>query len=674
MDSIRLVEFVGLPSALGWSHVTTLLVPSGAQGILCFSVAGVRASAVGHELVALTRSSSLESEKDLYDLVISLNAKTQERSCRLSVVAGYIDGERGSWITYGGVVGLQRAGKFGRALASSDLQMRTGSVRAQDIFMLATTAAAGMLDDVSELFAQGYQLAGIESSLERLIRTQPQQDLSALALVECFFPEEEGDNVAPDPIRSLEDVALLSVERSISPAADLSRDESASELTETDIAVGSVETLPPAPVASEPVAKIAKPHPLAGVTPFLRKLGAKLRLIAGKVCRSVARFLTVAGRGVKQLPWQSWRESKRVRTLAAIVVALVLISLVAFLTISWQQRKTAAQAESLLAPFKLQLGEVQAQASSDPLAAQSQLIALTTSVSEQAATASSKSSANALQGFLSELRSYEDQLKGEQAVRSLPVFMDLQAVIPGFVASVSDGLPGAGIYVDTAKKVALLVKFDTQEVLQFDLATIETIKSISLRSLEEAVILGDGIYALELTSGALPEIATAVGDSNREATLIGSYDSYVYIFNPEKRNIYRYLVRNDGYSDPIGWLLSPLGVAAESVHSMKVDGDVWIGTTDGQLKKFTSGRATGFAISNLEQPLEGSVQVYTSELDQYLYLFVPGQERVVVMTKDGIFVKQIKSEVLSGATGAIANEPAGQLFAISGSVIYQAPL
>lgn len=110
------------------------------------------------------------------------------------------------------------------------------------------------------------------------------------------------------------------------------------------------------------------------------------------------------------------------------------------------------------------------------------------------------------------------------------------------------------------------------------------------------------------------------------------------------------------------------------VHSLKVDGDVWISTKDGQIKKFTSGRSTSFALTNLEQPLEGPVQVYTTATDQYLYAFVPTQQRVVQLTKDGVFVKQIKSEVLSGAHSVVVDEVRGNLFAVSGSVIYQAKL
>ena len=127
MDSIHLAEFVGLPSSLGWSHVVTASA-GGAECVICFSVSGIQASAVGHEMVAHLRAAMLGTEQELYDAIISLHSRTQERSCQLSVAAGFVTEKKGSWIVAGGVVGLQRNGRFGRVLASQQLEMRTGSL------------------------------------------------------------------------------------------------------------------------------------------------------------------------------------------------------------------------------------------------------------------------------------------------------------------------------------------------------------------------------------------------------------------------------------------------------------------------------------------------------------------------------------------------------------------
>lgn len=677
MDSIRLAEFVGLPSALGWSHVATISTTQGVRSVLCFAVSGSQASAIGHELVAILRSTAVETEQALYELIISLNAKTQERGSQLSIAAGFLDDTRGAWITIGGVIGLQRADRFGRVLSSAELQMRTGQVRSGDIFILTTAAAAGMLDDIDELFQQGYQLSGVESSLERLIRTQPQQDQSALALIEVAI--KSGESAAEPaaelepPLQSLADVAVIQIEQTV-----------------TSVVPPTESSVPPMPnSAKQPTTQPSKKLALSAIiTTVVKRLKKSLSHMpslfnrakhsgtrAGSVTASYCRRLYLAlKRALSQIPWRSWLHSKRARWVAASIGIIVLLLVVVALTISWQKSQAAASAAEAVAPFQQQLTAVQAQAVTNPVEAQAALDELTNAIGEQILAATEKPVAAGLQSFLGEVRQYEATLKGEVAVRSLPVVMDLQTVVPGFVATLADGNSGNGFYVDLSKKLAILVNFSSRETQQFDLGTIETITSVTMRTPTEAVILGDGIYSLQLKPDAAPILEKPVGDSNRAATLISSYGSYIYVFNPEKRNIFRHLVRKDGYSDPIGWLLSPLGVPAESIYAMKVDGDVWLGTKDGQLKKFTSGRSTSFTPTNLEQPLEGPIQPYVSEIDRYLYAFVPTQQRVVVMTKDGMFVKQIKSEVLSGALAVVADELAGKLYAISGSVIYQASL
>ncbi len=730
MDSIHLAEFVGLPSSLGWSHVITAST-GGAECVICFSVSGMQASAVGHEMVAHLRAASLSTEQELYDAIISLNSRTQERSCQLSVAAGFVTQKKGSWIVAGGVVGLQRNGRFGRVLASQQLEMRTGSLKAGDVFVLATSAAAGMIDDVAELFNQGYQLTGIESSLDRLIRTQPQQDRSALVLIQmtAVVAETVEDSFSEhEPIQSMADVNVLQIERQYqsgdqhdsgefysggSPVGEDSGSEySGSHLNkgEEQTAESSSQNVEHAgsassdipghtsadtssDAASRDVATASSRSNLVAaaggklqgglraVGPALSSIGTGLRRAFGKMAMLGQGSLGFATRGAKtlsstarQVPWRAPFATKKARIITLVVVGAIVVLLAAILTIRWQQGRSAAVAAGVVEPWKVELQGIQARAATDPLRAQSDLNELATTVSEAIIAKPEKAVLTALQSLLAEIRLYEDVLKGEQAVRSLPIFMDLQAVVPGFVTTYSDGVPGTAFYIDTAKKIGILVNFETQQTTQFDLASLEKIQALTLRSASEAIILGNGLYKLDLSKVGAPVAVKPVGDSNRAATLIGSYENYVYLFNPEKRNIFRHLIRKDGYSDPIGWLLSPLTLPADMVHSLKVDGDVWLSTKDGQIKKFTSGRSTSFALTNLEQPLEGPVQVYTTAKDQYLYAFVPTQQRVVQLTKDGVFVKQIKSEVLSGAHSVAVDEVRGNLFAVSGSVIYQAKL
>ncbi|MBP7842974.1 hypothetical protein KA017_03135, partial [Candidatus Woesebacteria bacterium] len=161
---------------------------------------------------------------------------------------------------------------------------------------------------------------------------------------------------------------------------------------------------------------------------------------------------------------------------------------------------------------------------------------------------------------------------------------------------------------------------------------------------------------------------------NKNAILLDAYDRYVYVVNPEKRNIYRYAQTEDGYSDPVGWMKSATGIKYEDLRSMAVDGDVWLTTSDGQIKKFTSGREETLALRGLDVPFTKDIYVYTSEELQNVYVLDPSNKRVVIFDKSGNFVKELKSVSLASANGITVSESLGKILVSSGSIIYQVDL
>lgn len=131
---------------------------------------------------------------------------------------------------------------------------------------------------------------------------------------------------------------------------------------------------------------------------------------------------------------------------------------------------------------------------------------------------------------------------------------------------------------------------------------------------------------------------------------------------------------NDTYSDPIGWLQGPLGVQFTDVTSLSIDGDMWLTTTDGTIKKFTSGKEASFTIVGLQERFSTPIWLYTRENTTNLYVLEPSKRRLVILTKTGEFVREVKSNSLASATGIFVNETLQKAFAVSGSIIYEITL
>jgi hypothetical protein len=153
-----------------------------------------------------------------------------------------------------------------------------------------------------------------------------------------------------------------------------------------------------------------------------------------------------------------------------------------------------------------------------------------------------------------------------------------------------------------------------------------------------------------------------------------AYDRFVYVVNPEKRNIYRYAQTDGEYSEPIGWMKSATGLKYDEIRSIAVDGDVWLTTEDGQLKKFTSGREEQFIIRGLDTKFESDIYVYTHEDLSNLYVLDPQNSRIVILEKNGDFVREIKSVSLGAASNLAVSEELKTIFVAGGSIIYQIKL
>ncbi len=253
----------------------------------------------------------------------------------------------------------------------------------------------------------------------------------------------------------------------------------------------------------------------------------------------------------------------------------------------------------------------------------------------------------------------------------LPIYYDMRLAAPGFVATIAAGNQDFIFAIDTQQQTGLLLNMTTKQVISKVDPIFSRARSVAVIPGEGFVILSSGIYLIPFTATELiPQILKEEGDSNRQASLIGAFGPYVYVLNPAKRSLYRYAKQKEGYSNPIGWLQDPLGVAYDTVTSLTVDGDVWVTTAAGELKKFTAGKITSLSFAPVEPKIANPIFLATTEESQALYILEPAAKRIVIYSKDGQFLKQIISPSFAAAQTLIANFSGNTLFIINGSLVY----
>ncbi len=265
--------------------------------------------------------------------------------------------------------------------------------------------------------------------------------------------------------------------------------------------------------------------------------------------------------------------------------------------------------------------------------------------------------------------------KSEESIvpnlQPLPVFYDLRLAVPDFVATAAIGTETYTLAIDGQKKTAVLLENETKKVVTATAELFGSVKAVSLLEDKGFVLLADGVWFIPFTATDLkPQLLKDSGESNKAATLIGTFGSYIYVFNPVKRALYRYAKQPSGYSDPISWLQTPLGVSYTSITALSIDGDVWLSTAEGGLKKGTSGTLETFPLTGVEPPVASAVFVSTTEQASSLAVLEPAAKRVLIFSKSGGFIRQITSPSLAAAQSIFMNEAGTQVFVLNGSLIY----
>lgn len=285
--------------------------------------------------------------------------------------------------------------------------------------------------------------------------------------------------------------------------------------------------------------------------------------------------------------------------------------------------------------------------------------------------------------FIDEARLRFQEIDGLIEVSQLEVFFDLSEKQPNFLTSVATGNSDVLFFVDSQQKQLLGLDISSKHAVNLPLDEVGSIKNITT-SKDNVFILNSGIYqanfeyiqegeeenAQQKLALTQLQLLKEEGDSDRGSTLLGFYENFLYVFNPEKRNIYRYIIRRNELSEPIGWLTNKQGIEFSKIFSMAIDGQIWLTTNEGNILRLERGQLIDFSVQGLDKEFKNPLIIYTNLDTEYLYLLESEENRVVVLSKEGKFIKQITSPTLASTTQLLVNEADNKAYAISGSIIY----
>jgi hypothetical protein len=272
---------------------------------------------------------------------------------------------------------------------------------------------------------------------------------------------------------------------------------------------------------------------------------------------------------------------------------------------------------------------------------------------------------------LEEAREFYTEISGLIEVAQLDIFFDLREISSNFLISRAVINNQNLFLLDKEERQIINLEINSKQANKIH-ENDQEIRDMAASD-DQLFLLSNGIHSLNVTQiesfPGLTELKNE-GDSDRDALFINQYQGYLYVFNPSKRNIYRYIIREEGLSEPIGWLTNKQNIKFDQITSVAIDGRIWLSDNTGSIIKLERGEPIEFNISGLEESLGNSIRIYADATTSFLYVLDPQKSRVVILSDEGDFIKQITSPSLASVTEMIVNEQEEQIYAISGSIVY----
>lgn len=646
--SVRIAPVIGLPQYRGWSQVAT----NASKNFVCvFAVEGENANNVGRDLAEKILDLQPQSSSELHQSLLDILSHARKTDHALFFSCGLFLEGKSVFATHSGSILLKRASQIGQVLTSgSDLKIIEGRSQPDDLYVLTTHQAAHFLSEIRQKLTQGFDIDTIITSVVPGIHGQDNSSLSALSFVQLTTSAGKGSFISTD--------AANDEEGSPSPAL-------AQEI-KTHMSSHPVEA------QAEKVLRLHQPNI------FIRLL-KKILLLFLELLKKIRLLKNLPHSIKKLLPSKNvyvgaGKNKKRIRLFLFLVFLVGLVTVGAI----WRQRsidQEIAHAQTQINPILARIENAKQLVQSDPI--QSREVAQQAIQDLKNVAKEFQDQKNASELIAAEIQSAEtfsQNISGLDRLSELPLFFDLRLVESNFVAQSIDASSTHAYFLDTEKRQVIQLNLEKKQSQILPIGEYTQLTDLSIGE-KKLYLLGGGIHALPLAENSNSQTLKEEGESDKDGVLIRNFGSYLYVLNPEKRNIYRYLENSDNeLSEPIGWLTDKKDLDFTSLKSMAVDGDIWLTTKDGFIKKYTRGEPVAFTLQDLPEPISSSLIVYTKENLTNLYLLEPEKSRLLIFTKEGQFLREIKSESLASATALFANETLQKAFAISGSIIFEIDL
>lgn len=262
-------------------------------------------------------------------------------------------------------------------------------------------------------------------------------------------------------------------------------------------------------------------------------------------------------------------------------------------------------------------------------------------------------------------------LAGEAVIDNPPPWFSLSVLKPNFVGSAL-GISGDNLVVldkQTSTLVKLGISSKRSDILTGG-AALENPTHLAISGTRAIVHTDKGIIDVSLSRKS---ISTIVENDPTWQTIggIALFNGNIYVVDSAAGEIWRYPGLTSGVGEKQKWLGSGVSLSATDIADMAVDGDLWLLTRTGSIKRYRRGAPLNFSFSGFDIPLSNQTASLSVSLDSDMVAILDnGNARIVGFTKQGTYIKQIKWTGLANAEAIALSTDTNTVFVLSGGNIY----
>ncbi len=145
----------------------------------------------------------------------------------------------------------------------------------------------------------------------------------------------------------------------------------------------------------------------------------------------------------------------------------------------------------------------------------------------------------------------------------------------------------------------------------------------------------------------------------------------IYMLDTLKNRIWKYVATDGREFTELREYLNPDSFPDLSrTTNMSIDGSVWLGTSTGQILRFTQGKENTFVPQGVEPAMGKYLQVYTTDTTQNVYVYDRDNSRIVVLDKDGFYISSYVWKEDIKPVGFVASEATKKFFLLVSGKLY----